>query len=91
MVSGIPIKAGQRIRVHQQIDRREGNWETTVEGTVLEVLSKKTGSWHAHGKDDKLWLNRIKLQKADGEISYLVIDQYTRVEVLSDADAAAQH
>lgn len=79
------IKAGQRIRVLQAIDRREGNWTHELVGTVLSVGAEKTGSWHAHGKDGKLWLNRIRLRKADGEITTVVIDQHTRVEVLPDS------
>ncbi len=76
------IAPGQRIRVFQEIHRREGDWDNAVEGEVLEVRSEKTGSWYAHGKDDKLWLNRIKLRKADGELTMLVIDSSTRYEVL---------
>jgi hypothetical protein len=78
------IKPGQRIRVFQEIDRREGNWVRDLVGTVLSVRPEKTGSWHAHGKNDKLWLNRIRLRKEDGEITTVVIDQHTRLEVLAD-------
>ena len=82
------IKTGQRIRVLQEIDRREGNWTSELEGTVLSCDAEKTGSWHAHGKDGKLWLQRIRLRKDDGEESTLVVDRFTRVEVLSDAQPA---
>ena len=79
------IKPGQQIRIYQEIDRREGNWANAVEGTVLEVGAEKTGSWHAHGQDDKLWLNRVRLQKADGELTTITVDQHTRFEILSEA------
>lgn len=81
------LKPGQRVRVTQEVDRREGNWKTVVEGEVVELRSEKTGSWFAHGKDQKLWVNRIVLRKQDGEISVLAVDQATRVEVLQDAEA----
>jgi len=84
-----PLRPGQRIRVYQEIERREGNWVTFVEGRLLSVRPEKTGSWYAHGKDDKLWLNRIRLQKDDGEISTLAVDQYTRVEILEDVPPQA--
>jgi hypothetical protein len=79
------LKPGQRIRVYETVDRREGNWEMSVEGHLLAIRAEKTGSWFAHGKDTRLWLNRIRLQKDDGEISTLTVDQHTRVEVLEDA------
>lgn len=82
------VKPGQCVRVFQEIDRREGNWTHEVVGTVLSVRAEKTGSWHAHGKDDKLWLNRIRLRKEDGEITTVVVDQHTRLEVLSDGLAS---
>ncbi len=74
------LKPGQRIRVIQAIDRREGSWDHAVVGTVLSVQPQKTGSWFAHGADDKLWLYRVRLQKSDGEISTLTVDQHTRIE-----------
>lgn len=76
------LKAGQTIRVLQQVDRREGNWTNEVLGSVVEVRPEKTGSWYAHGKDDRLWLYRIRLRKADGELTTLSVDQFTRVELV---------
>ncbi len=76
----IDLKPGQKVRIVQAIDRREGSWSPAVVGTVLSVQPQKTGSWFAHGADDKLWLYRILLQKSDGEISTLTVDQHTRIE-----------
>lgn len=84
MLDGFGIKPGQFVRVRQEIDRREGSWTNEVVGAVVEVKSEKTGSWHAHGQDDKLWLNRICLRKPDGELTTLVIDQHTQVEIISN-------
>ena len=64
--------------------RREGNWAHQVVGTVISVAPEQTGSWHARGKDGRLWLNRIRLRKDDGEITTVVADRLTRVEWLTD-------
>ncbi len=77
------IQPGQRIRVLQRISRREGHWTHEVTGTVVAVRPEKTGSWFAHGKDVKLWLNRVRLRKDDGELTTVVVDQHARFEVLS--------
>lgn len=79
----VELKAGQRIRIYQEIERREGNWRNEIIGTVVEVMPQKTGSWNAHGRDDRLWLNRIRIRKADGEESLISVDQHTRYEVLA--------
>ena len=82
------LKPGQRVRVIQEIDRREGNWQREVVGKVVWVKSEPTGSWFAHGKNDKLWLRRLRLEKEDGELTTVVFDQHTRLEVLADTDVA---
>ncbi len=61
---------------------------TEVEGVVLRVGQQKTGSWFAHSKDKKLWIDRVELRKDDGELAYVNLDQYSRVDVLEDAGAA---
>lgn len=78
------LKPGQRIRLSQEIDRREGNWTSELVGIVLSAQPEPTGSWHAGGKAGRLWLNRIRLRKEDGEITTVVLDQHTRVEVLCE-------
>ncbi len=78
-----------KVRVLQTIHTREGDWQTSVQGTVISVSSQPTGSWFAHGKNDKLWLRRLRLKRDDGEIVDLVLDGDTRVEVLNGAQNQA--
>lgn len=75
-------RVGQRVRVTQQTPRLSGAFESSVEGIVQRFGSQKTGSWFAHGKDDKLWLDRLELRKDDGEIVVLNLDRYSHVEPL---------
>jgi len=79
---------GRRVRVTQQIPRIDGTWTNTIEGVVSRFRQAKTGSWYAHARDDKLWLDRLELRKDDGELVTLVLDQYSVIELL-DADVAA--
>lgn len=73
-------RPGTRVRVTQQIPFAKGVTTTTIEGTILRFGQQKTGSWFAHGRDDKLWLDRLELKKADGELVTINLDQYSRVE-----------
>lgn len=86
----IALSPGQRVRVTQQVPRQLGTHTATVEGTLLRFGQQKTGSWFAHSRDNKLWLDRLELQKDDGELVALNLDQYSRVEVLADA-AGSEH
>lgn len=73
---------GQRVRVTQQVPRQTGLLKTTVEGTIVAFRQAKTGSWFAHSKDHKLWLDRLELKKDDGEIVLLNLDQNSAIEVV---------
>lgn len=76
------FKPGQRVTVTQQIQHKQ--WNTSVTGTVVRYEQKKTGSWYAHAKDDKLWLDRLVIEKDDGEIVVCNLDAYTHVEAAGE-------
>lgn len=76
------LRAGQRLRVTQQVLRQTGTVTGTVEGTLIKFEQQKTGSWFAHSKDGKLWLDRLELRKDDGELITLNVDQFTNIEVV---------
>lgn len=82
-------RPGQRVRVTQQLPRIKGVTTTSVEGVLRRFGQQKTGSWFAHAKDDRLWLDRLELKKDDGELVVINLDQYSRVELLDDAPATA--
>lgn len=73
---------GMRVRITQQIPRGTTVWTTEVTGTITSFEQRKTGSWYAHARDLKLWLDRLTLRADDGEIHIVNLDRYTRVDVL---------
>jgi hypothetical protein len=73
-------RPGTRVRVTQQVPHRDQSWSNTVEGVITRYQQAKTGSWFAHAKDDRLWLDRLELRLDDGEIVILNLDQYTVIE-----------
>ena len=76
------LAPGTRVRITQQIAARHYAFLTPVEGVVIDAHARPTGSWFAHGAADKLWLDRIVLRKADGEISTLNLDEHSKIERL---------
>lgn len=76
---------GQMVRVSQTIHARDGDWHASVEGKVVQIAPKPTGSWFAHGKDDRLWLQRLRLEKEDGEIVDVNLDRDSVVTIIKDA------
>jgi len=84
------LRPGMRVKIEQSIDRRGGKWSTEVVGQVRSMEPKTTGSWYAHAKNDRYWLLRIELEKDDGEISWLTVDQHTRITEASDGSTVGQ-
>jgi hypothetical protein len=72
---------GARVIVTQQIAARDHTWTSQVRGTVMDYGQRETGSWFAHSKDDKLWLDRLMIKKDDGELITMNLDEYSHVEV----------
>ena len=79
---------GARVKITQQIPARHYAWSSDVRGTVVGFEQKQTGSWFAHSKNDKLWLDRLVLRKDDGEMTTLILDDYSRIEVEPPANDA---
>jgi hypothetical protein len=77
------LAPGDKVRITQVIVTRDGRWETSVDGEVVSVGAEPTGSWYAHGKDNRYWLRRIRLKKADGELTTVTVDGNSRIELLA--------
>jgi hypothetical protein len=75
--------------VTQQIAARDYSWSCPVTGTIVDYEQKSTGSWYAHGKNDKLWLDRLTIRKQDGELTTLNLDEFTHLEILAAQPAGA--
>lgn len=73
---------GQRVRVTQQIPRQVNPLSIAITGTIVRFGQQKTGSWFAHGKDDKLWLDRLELKREDGELVVLNLDRWSSIEAI---------
>ncbi|MCL2639854.1 MAG: hypothetical protein FWD53_03320 [Phycisphaerales bacterium] len=74
---------GIQVRITQQIPRRIDTYTITITGTVLRHERQITGSWFARNPLNRLWLDRLILEKSDGEISILNLDAYSAVEILT--------
>ena len=73
---------GQQVVIIQQIPQRDVVWTTRLRGEVVRFEQQKTGSWFAHAKDDRLWLDRLTIRKPDGELVTCVLDGYTHIEMV---------
>ena len=84
MSSDAPVfDPGTRVRVtHQISNSHDESWTNTIEGVVRRYRQAKTGSWFAHAKDDRLWLDRLELRLDTLEVVTLNLDQLTLIEAI---------
>jgi hypothetical protein len=73
---------GTMVRITQQIPRRLDTYTTEIIGEVIRQERQPSGSWFARNKGNHVWLDRLIVQKQDGEITILNLDEYTVVELL---------
>ena len=78
----LKFPAGTPVCVRQTVHRRDRDSVANVVGVVASWETLPTGSWYATGKHHKLWLPRLRLRKADGELTLLVIDDATEIAQL---------
>ena len=83
------LKPGMRVRISQRISTRDGVWTTEVEGKVVWFEPRPTGSWFAHGKNDRLWLQRLRIERDDRELIDLTLDRGSTVTVLETSKTGA--
>jgi len=77
------LAPGTRVRITKQVPRQGQPPVITVEGTVVAFEQRKTGSWYAHAKDDRLWLDRLEITKDDGEVYVCNVEPSTRIEIIA--------
>jgi hypothetical protein len=80
---------GASVKIIQQIAARDYSWHSETAGTIMEYQQQPTGSWYAHSKDDKLWLDRLTLRKSDGELITLNLDEFSVVKIVQTARPAS--
>lgn len=78
------LDPGARLRITQFIrhGHRDQLIERTIEGVLLQQTTSTTGSWFAHTASGKVELHRLLIQKPNGELTTLLVDERTRILVL---------
>jgi hypothetical protein len=80
------LPTGTPIRVIEQVHQTDPSYGAETVGVVEAWKEEPTGAWYAHSRNGKLWLQRLTLRKADGELTTLVIDNHTKIYPLEPLD-----
>ena len=80
---------GTQVRVTQQIAHRSHVYPITVSGRVIRQERQESGSWYAGNKGSRLWLDRLIIERDDGEKVVLNLDEYTHIAVIDGQQPVA--
>ena len=76
------LKPGQKVKIVQTVRVGLDSWPATVTGTVRDVQVLVTGLATERAKDDVVAIPTVHFIKENGELSSVIIDENTRIEVL---------
>lgn len=80
------ITKGTPLRIHESVGSPSlGKWTTTVEGKLVDCYVESHSALHndfANSPSGEYPLLRLRLEKADGSLTDLVLDEHTVIERL---------
>jgi len=78
LAPGDPIEVEHRVTVGMK------QWKTITRGRVVRTERKRHGEHFRRNWDDKVFSDVIVLSKADGELTWITIDEFTVIRRLDE-------
>jgi hypothetical protein len=76
------LKPGDRVEVEHTVTVGPRQWTTRTEGTVVRTERPRHGLHFQRNFDDKVFSDAIVLKRADGELTTVVLDEFTTLRRL---------
>jgi hypothetical protein len=73
------LKVGDRVEVEHLVSVGQRTWTAKTCGTVVRTERRRHGLHFRRGLDDKVFSDVILLERADGELSTVTIDEFTTI------------
>jgi hypothetical protein len=81
-VSYQDLKPGQRVRITQTVKVGSQSWPAVIEGTVRDVQVLVTGLATQRNPDDIVSAATVHFMKDTQELSSIIVDERTQIEVM---------
>ncbi len=76
------LKTGDRVEIDHEVKVGSQRWRTLTVGTVERIERRRHGLHFRRNPDDKVYSDLIVLKLADGSLTTITIDEYTRLNKL---------
>ena len=71
------LNAGDQIEVEQTVTVGQKTWTTTISGKVVRTERRRHGLHVERNFDDKVFSDVILLERPDGELTTVTLDEFT--------------
>ncbi len=71
------LQAGDSIEIVHEVKVGMQRWTTTTRGNVVRIERRRHGLHYQRNPDDKVYSDMIILDRGDGELTTLTIDEFT--------------
>jgi hypothetical protein len=77
------LKAGDRVEINHEVKVGSQRWPAVTVGTVERIERRRHGLHFRRNPDDKVYSDLIILKLADGSLTTITIDEFTKLTRLS--------
>ena len=77
------LQPGDKVSIDHEVKVGMKIWHTKTVGTVVQTERRRHSLHHDRNFDDYVWSDCILLQKEEGELTTIMVDEFTQVEVLA--------
>ena len=76
------LKLGNTVELQHDVKVGFRSWTTTTIGRVVRAERRRSGLHRERNFDDRVYSDVIVLQREDGELTTVTLDEFTRLRVI---------
>ena len=76
------LKQGDQVELEHDVKVGFRSWTTTTSGKVVRAERRRSGLHRDRNFDDKVYSDIIVLQRDDGELTTVTLDEFTRLRIV---------
>ena len=73
------LKAGDRVEVEHIVTVGQKSWTAKTSGTVVRTERRRHGMHFQRSHDDKVFSDVVLLELPDGELTSVMVDEFTTI------------
>lgn len=76
------LEVGDRLEVKHEVKVGFRRWNSVTRGTVVRTERRRHSLHHQRNSDDKVFSDLIVLERDDGELTTITLDEFTELQKL---------